>query len=92
MKTLYKLHFGCGRYDTLDGLFVADDADVNELVKSRREISFGEALGKHSDVGGPLDESDFTLVTQDTDFIEKCLKFHILIGPNPISEDRDQNQ
>lgn len=84
MKALYKLHFDCGRYGILHGLFVEEESKVNELIKSGREIYFGEVLGKHSEIFGPIEENDITFVTNDQTFLEEVEQFNLETGYNPF--------
>lgn len=48
MKKFYKMNINFGRMGELTSLFIAPDHAVNNLIGE--ELSFGEALGKHSDV------------------------------------------
>ena len=70
MLKLYKLNFDCGR-DYLHGIFVAEEDQVNELIASGRTVGYGEALGKHSEVYGPLNAEDIEEVAADPEFIQK---------------------
>ena len=80
MKKLYKFYWYCGRMGGLDGLFVAEELEVQKLVG--KEIRFGEVLGKHSDVHGIFSESDLEVKTDDQDFISKLVK---IVGNDTIS-------
>ena len=63
--TLYNFHFDCGRQGTLNGMFAVDargEAALDALIASRREVYFGEVLGKHSEVSGPIDPGDVSMV------------------------------
>lgn len=92
MKTLYKFHFDCGRYETLEGIFVAEDSEMEELVKSGRTVNFGEALGKHSEVYGPIEDGDYTEITKDQNFIQKMIDLDIIMGLNPVSIDKESRE
>ena len=70
----------CGRMGMLEGLFVAEESDMNALIG--KEIYFGEVLGKHSDIFGPLEERDINVKSDDPYFIEKLIE---VIGGNSIS-------
>ena len=80
MKKLYRMNFDYGRMGSLQGLFVAEESDVENLIG--REIYFGEALGKHSEVYGELEASNVTVVSDDQDFITKLVQ---VIGGGSIS-------
>ncbi len=90
MKTLYKFHFECGRAGTLYGTFIEDSQEVEALVKSGEVIYFGELLGKHSEISGPLERCDFTLISYEQDFVEQAEKFGICVGYNPLDFYRNQ--
>jgi hypothetical protein len=92
MKAIYKLHFDCGRQGELTGIFVADKAKMNGLIQSGAEVYFGEVLGKHSDIAGPIEESDITMVSDDQDFVALFEKHDMATGYNPfdyIEEEAD---
>ena len=69
MNKLYQFHWDCGRMGHLYGLFIAEEADVSEVVGE--EIYFGEVLGKHSEIVGTLEEGDLTVKSEDQDLIKK---------------------
>ena len=74
----------------LDGLFIADDADVKKTIG--KTIYFGEVLGKHSEVIVDLEEKELTVKTDDQDFIKKLVEIlgsHHLSGFNPITQYKD---
>ena len=84
MKTLYKLHFDCRRSGTVYGLFIADDVDMKKLVDSGDSVYFGEILGKHSEVAGPIEECDYTEVTKDPAIIKIVEDYGLEFGYNPF--------
>lgn len=83
-KGIFKLTFDCGRSGELHGIFVAKKYDVKELVESGEEVYFGEVLGKHSEVYGPIEESEIELVTDDLHAIEIFEKYDLSSGYNPF--------
>lgn len=85
MKGLYKTHIDCGRMGTLYGLFIAEVEAVNKLIESKREIVFGEVLGKHSDIYGTIEPTDVTLLTTDEAFIAQAEALDIETGINPFN-------
>lgn len=68
MLKLYSFHFSCGRMGSLEGLFVEDDKLLSETIGT--ELYFGEVLGKHSEVYGPFEESDVSVLSEDQDKIQ----------------------
>ena len=80
MKKLYEFRWNCGRMGYLDGLFIAEETEIEALIG--KEIYFGEVLGKHSEVHGTLEEKDLTVKTDDQDFISKFIE---IIGDGTIS-------
>ena len=84
MKTLYKLHFDCGRCGEVYGLFIADKEKMDELVSSGKEVYFGEVLGKHSEVYGPIENGDYTEVTNDPSVIKVIEENNLCFGYNPL--------
>ena len=60
MNKLYKFNWDCGRQGSVDGLFIADEKVID--VALGNEVSFGEILGKHSDVYGYLEECDLAVL------------------------------
>ena len=84
IKKLYGFNFDCGRMGSLEGLFIANETDVQKVIGS--ELYFGEALGKHSEISGPLEDSNLKVVSEDQDFINKLrdLLGDTLSGYNPL--------
>lgn len=85
MKALYRMNFECGRNGTLSGIFVADSEDVGLLIESKMEISFGEVLGKHSNVEGWLESHEIEKITDDVNVIEVVEKYGLSVGHNPFN-------
>lgn len=87
MKALYKFHFDAGRMGTLYGMFVAEKEKVEELMKSKRVIYFGEVLGKHSEIMGPIEDADITFVSSDEKVLAVVEHFDLEFGFNPFDYD-----
>lgn len=68
MKRLYKFYWDCGRMGDVEGLFIADEKEVDKSIG--KFVYFGEILGKHSEVDGHLDKEDLEMV----DYPEDVLK------------------
>lgn len=81
-KALWNLHFSAGRSGTLHGMFVATDEEIEAAMG--QHLYFGEVLGKHSDVSGPLEASDITRVTDDEAFVSKFEEYGCASGYNPL--------
>lgn len=60
MKKLYNFEMDYGRMGSLDGLFIAEDNDIKDIIG--KEIYFGEVLGKHSQVNGEMSEDMFKAI------------------------------
>lgn len=84
-NAIYKLHFECYRMGNLRGIFVADKDEMKALIESGKEIYFGEVLGKHSEISGPIEKEDVTLVTDDPSAIEIFEKYDMETGYNPFN-------
>lgn len=85
MKVLYEFHWDCGRMGSLDGLFI-EERDVFEDVIGE-ELWFGEVLGKHSEIYGPLGKEDLTVKSEDQEFIaqlEEVFGGNHISGYNPL--------
>ena len=83
MQKLYKFHWDCGRNGDVEGIFIEDEEVVKKYIG--KHVYLGEALGKHSDVNGTLDEGDIKVLTDDQEFINKCSEYGIgRMGYKPI--------
>lgn len=71
-RFLWEFKWDCGRQGDLEGLFVATEAEVQELMG--QDVNFGEVLGKHSEVYGDIEEGEITKVDLDTKTVEKVTK------------------
>lgn len=81
-KKLYRFDFDT-YYSNTEGLFVADEADVAAAIG--QEIWLGEIEGKHSEVHGPLEETDLKVITDDPAFIARFEQlFPKGFGINPL--------
>jgi hypothetical protein len=68
-KFLWKMIFDCGRSGCLEGLFIATQEEIDNLIGSK--VYFGEVLGKHSEVYGAIEEGEITKVDLDSEIVEK---------------------
>jgi hypothetical protein len=81
-EALYRYTMDCGRMGSVQGLFIATDAEVKAALG--KDVYFGEVLGKHSDISGTLEEKEFERLTDDADFVAKFKKFDCASGHNPL--------
>jgi hypothetical protein len=83
-KYLWKFYWYCGRQGDLDGLFVATEEEIKNIIGKR--AYFGEVLGKHSEVYGNIEENDIEKIDLDSETVEKVSKIlgKTWSGFNPI--------
>lgn len=83
-KNLYRFSHDFGRMGALEGTFVATEADIEKIAG--KEIGFGEALGKHSDISCVIERGEnLDLVTDDQEFIAKAEEYGLTpSGYNPL--------
>lgn len=74
-KILVEFYWDCGRSGELTGLFVTTKEKLENLYG--QDAYFGEVLGKHSEISGTITEDDFTIKTDNQEFIKL---FEELIG------------
>lgn len=89
---LYRYQHYFGRMGDLEGIFLADSEEVSQAIG--REVYFGEALGKHSEIYHLLTEKDITLITDDLVVLDLVEKYNLHTGYNPlhyITEDSSEN-
>lgn len=60
MKKLYSFELDYGRSGYLEGLFIAEEQDVKDIIG--KEVYFGEVLGKHSEVFDTMTEDMFSTI------------------------------
>lgn len=89
MKKLYRFDWDCGRQGSVSGLFVSDEDTVLKAIG--KDCYLGEILGKHSEIGGTLDEADIIILTDDQDFIKQFEEIVKGIGYNPLEYIREEN-
>ena len=84
MKKLYKFEVDFGRQGSLDGLFVSNESDFNMIIG--KNVYFGEALGKHSDVEEVMTKEMFEVIElpdEVLDILEEKIGT-TLSGFNPV--------
>lgn len=81
-KKLYKFDWD-ESYGLVAGLFIEDESIVNNAIG--KELSFGEVLGKHSEVYGTLEECDLEVLVSDEKEVEVLEKYNFIpFGYNPL--------
>lgn len=84
-KLLVEFHADCGRMGFLSSTFVTTREKLDKI--KGKEVYFGEVLGKHSEIYGPVKEEYFTILNDDQSFIkefEKHLGEDWSVGHNPF--------
>jgi hypothetical protein len=84
MKAVYKMCFECGRSGELTGIFVEDTDLVDALIESGIEVYFGDALGKHSEISGPVTRGEVTIASTDLNAISVIEDLNFETGYNPF--------
>jgi hypothetical protein len=84
MLKLYSFYWDCGRCGNLEGLFIAEESEVDKILG--KKVYFGEVLGKHSEVSGIIDDGDITIVSEDQEKVEwlENLLGSSVSGYNPL--------
>jgi len=93
MNTIYKFYADCDRMGSLEGIFISTPEQVTSIIG--KEVYFGEVLGKHSDISLILEDIDFDLITQDQEFIDKCIHYFgegTISGYNPFDYIEDDEE
>jgi len=84
-KGVYKLDFSVGRQGDLTGVFIATDEQVEVLLKEDIQVYFGEVMGKHSEVYGPIDEGEIILITEEKKVVDMVEEFELSTGYDPFT-------
>jgi hypothetical protein len=84
-EAVFKLDYSCGRQGDLDGVFIATLEQVDVLVEEGIEIYFGEVLGKHSEIYGPIDDGEIIFITDDEKVVKLMLQYDLTMGHNPFN-------
>ena len=84
MKAVFKMNVDCGRMGNLEGVFIAEKEDVENLRKSGIQVYFGEVLGKHSVIYGKIDDSEITFVSDAPEVVSVIESNGLESGFNPF--------
>lgn len=90
---LYKFFWDCGRMGSLDGLFAAEPDALEEAIG--HELYFGEVLGKHSEIYGPLSKEDIELLPIDDVTVQVLIEAFgdtTFSGFNPVAQYFEQKE
>lgn len=71
-RYLYRFLWDCGRQGHVEGLFVASELEIEKVIG--KTVSFGEILGKHSEIDGVIARDDIEKVDLDSGTVEKVAK------------------
>lgn len=88
MKALYKFYENFGRMGHLEGIFVAEESAVKDAIG--KSVSFGEVLGKHSEIDCDLTEKNITFLTNSEAAVAAVENFGLSSGYNPLRYLEDQ--
>ena len=89
-KAVYKYYVDCGRMGDISSVFVASKERVKATMG--KTIYFGEVLGKHSEIYGPLEEHEITMVTDDPAVVSLFEEHKLDTGLNPLNYIQEENQ
>lgn len=68
------------RMGVVEGLFVTTEEELEKAYG--KQVYFGDVLGKHSDVNGPLERGDFTIKSTKQEFLTELVS---VIGSANVS-------
>jgi hypothetical protein len=85
MKKLYKFYWDCGRQGDVEGMFIAEENEVQNAIG--KEVYFGEILGKHSEVYGTIEEGDIAEIQVSETTIKEIEQIigSTISGYNPLN-------
>lgn len=94
MKAIYRLNFDAGRMGSLAGIFVSEKQTMEKLIASGKDVEFGEVLGKHSEISGPIEAGDIEFISDDPAVVEMFEKHNMATGYDPfdyITDEMDED-
>lgn len=91
LDCLWRFSYSC-RAGTLEGLFVATDAEVDAACG--KTVNYGEVLGKHSEVSIDLEPDHFERLDVDMEAVAKLTAVlgKTLCGRNPLAKIAEQER
>ena len=57
---------------------------MSALITSGKEVYFGEVLGKHSEISGPIEASDVEMLSDSSDHVALFEELKAEVGFNPF--------
>ena len=95
MKKLYKFYWDCGRQGDIEGIFIAEENEVKDIVG--KDVDFGEALGKHSEISGTIEEGEITEIKVSETTLKEMEEIlgTSISGYNPLeymNEEEEENE
>jgi hypothetical protein len=87
IKKLYKFYWSCGNMGYVDGLFIAEEEEVQRVLNNR--VVLGDVLGQMSNIQGIITKEDLTIISDDQMLIQKLEEIFkpssvTLCGFNPL--------
>jgi hypothetical protein len=90
MIGIYKFDWSCGRMGDLEGVFLADSAAIENAIG--KQAYFGEVLGKHSEIYGPIRETDVRLISDSPSDVAVFSRLKLDSGFNPLDYIDDEEE
>ena len=87
-RGVYRFHMNYGRHAKIQGIFLAYEYDVRDLVGVT--VYFGEIAGKHTEVIRKIDYEDVILVTDDPTAVHIFERYDLECGINPFDYSEDE--
>lgn len=81
---LIRLTLKIDREGEINSIFAIDKVLVEKLLETDMDISFGDCLGKHSNVVSNITEDDIKLITDDIEVVKVFTKHKLFCGINPF--------
>lgn len=86
------MNFDCGRMGNLTGKFVAEKEYIDYMVENKVQVNFGEALGKHSEISGPVGKDEIKVISDDPAVVKMFEDNDFGSGYNPLDEQMEYNE
>ena len=88
MKGIYRFYVDFDRMGELEGIFISTEEEVDNIIG--KKVWFGEVLGKHSEVGGVIEEGEIELITEDIGPVSMFNDYALETGFNPFNYINDE--
>ena len=83
MKGLYKLNAPT-KYGDIEGIFISEKSKVDELIKNKTRVYFGEFLGEYAPSDAVMTCDVITLISDDQEIVERIDGLGVCFGANPF--------